>query len=297
MSTPNTNTPTKKINPVDILLSVLPLIVMLCLNTAFTLPAFILGYIDMAKNGNVNENNITNALESPVAQTALSIGFIAYAVTAIIVFYIWYKKAFLKKQVKMENKEVFTVKTVIVTILGTIGVWSIVNLAITGVNFIAPDLIESFNNLMENSGFGINPITTFFYVSILGPIAEELMFRGVTQAYLRRSGAPVAVVLIGQAIMFGIAHMNPVQSTYAVFIGLFIGLLRYKFGNIRICCLAHIVNNTFASYAEVISEAIGLSETVTYVLFGIMSVVAVFAIIFISKQPTKDKGIDLRVAG
>ncbi len=297
MSTPNTNTPAKKISIVDILIAIMPLMLMLSLNTACTMPAFMIGFAEMANNGNSEVNNMAEVLNSPMAQTAVSYGLIAYSVIAIVVCFIWYKKAFLKKQIKMENKEIFTVRTVILTVLGTIGVWSIVNLALEVVNYLAPEQMEKFNNNLEMAGIGSNPITTFFYACILGPIAEEFLFRALTQGYLRKSGVPVAIVLIGQAVMFGIAHLNLVQSTYAAFIGLFIGLLRYKFGNIRICCLAHIVNNTIASYGSYVAQQIGITDTVSYVMFGIMAVVAAVVIVLLIKEPSKDKEIDLRVAG
>ncbi len=298
MSVPTTNVPAKKkVNIADVMIAILPLFLMFTLNTICTLPGFAVGFYEMSKSGNTETiTNIAEVANGPMAQTAISIGLITYSVLAIVICYIWYKKAFLKKQIKIENKEVFNVKTVVLTILGTIGVWSIINLALILVNYLAPDLMESFNNLMKVSGIGTNPITTFFYVSLLGPIAEELLFRGLTQGYLRKAGLPVAAVLIGQAIMFGIAHMNPVQSTYAAFIGVFIGLIRYKYGNIRICCLAHIVNNTISSYGSLLAERIGMSDTVTYVFFGIMSVVAVVVIVLLIKEPSKDKEIDLKVA-
>ena len=297
MSVPTANVPAKKVSAADIALSILPLCLMLALNTICTLPAFVIGFIEKSNGvGGVNENNISSILSGPKASTAMSFGLIAYGVIAIVICYIWYKKAFLKKQIKIENKEVFKVKTVILTIVGALGCWSFVNLALMGVNAIAPELMESFMKLMEVSGIGTNPVTTFFYVSFLGPIAEEFLFRGLTQGYLRKSGAPLAVVLIGQAVVFGIAHMNPVQSTYAAVIGLFIGLLRYKFGNIRICCVAHIVNNVISSYGSLLAEKIGISDTLSIVMFGIMTVIGIVVVVLLIKEPSRDKEIDLKVA-
>ena len=277
----------KKIDGADIVMSGLPLIIMLCLNTAFTLPAFIVGIAQAAKNGGTfDPQNAIDLLNTPEAQTALSLGLIGYAVTAIIIFTIWYRKSFLKHQITIPNKEVFTVKRVVLTIVGALGVWSFINLALQGAAVLFPTAMENFDKLMEGSGIGSNPITTFFYVSFLGPVAEEMMFRAVSQGYLHRSGVPAWVAIFIQAVFFGIAHMNPVQSTYAVLIGAFIGLLRYKYGNVRLCCLSHIVNNISASYSYLLFDALHMSNTVRFLIFAVMSVAAVVAIVFIFKDTT-----------
>ena len=284
------NTPVKtkkKINWMDVLMSIMPLIIMLCLNTAATLPAFIAGYYELIKNGEIKENiNVTDVLKTDLAQFLLPVGFIVYAIICIIIFGIWYKKSFLKKQITITNKEVFKPKSVVLTFVGALGVWALVNLALMLVMILMPNLMNNYTNMMDDSGIGTNFITTLIYASFLGPIAEEYMFRGVTQAYLRRSGLPAAAVIFGQAVLFGIAHMNLVQSSYAIVIGAFIGLLRYKYGNIRICCLAHIINNVTSSYGEILISKIGIPDSVSNIILAVMVGLGIVAVIFIMKTPT-----------
>lgn len=277
----------RKIDGADIVMSAVPLILMLCLNTVFTIPAFVIGGIMTVKNGEtLDPQNTMAMLDFPEAQTALSLGLIGYAIAAIIIFGIWYRKSFLKRQTPISNKEVFTGKRIALVVIGAIGVWSFINLALQGVAILFPSEMENYHNLMESSGIGTNPITTFFYVSFLGPIAEEMMFRAVSQGYLHRSGIPAAAAIFGQAIYFGIAHMNPVQSTYAVLIGAFIGLVRYKYGNVRLCFLSHIVNNVIASYGYLLFNAVHLRDTGLNIFFAVMSAAAIAAIIFIMKDDT-----------
>ena len=226
----------KRISIGDLLMSIIPLFIMLLLNTAATMPALIIGFIEHMNDEDFDASNYMSWLNSGKASLALTIGFIVYAVTAIIIFGLWYKKSFLKNQIKISNKEAFNPKAVALTLVGTIGVWCIIILSLTLVESLFPSALDNYNEIMESSGFGTNEIITVFYVCLLGPIAEEFMFRAVTQGYFRRSGVPVAAAIFGQAVLFGIAHMNIVQSTYAVFIGAFIGLLRYKYGTQSIQC-------------------------------------------------------------
>lgn len=64
-------------------------------------------------------------------------------------------------------------------------------------------------------------------LSFLAPLCEEMVFRVLTEnELLKRTGAFAAVFL--QAILFGLAHFSPVQSTYALFAGLILGYIYLK---------------------------------------------------------------------
>ena len=144
---------------------------------------------------------------------------------------------------------------------------------------------------MESAGLGSNIFTTVIYACFLGPIAEELMFRAVTQGYLRRSGLNAVAVIFIQAILFGIAHMNPVQSTYATVFGLSLGLLRHKYGNIRITCLAHIVFNVFGTFVQSAIASLDMPGAANFAIYGTLAVIGIVAAVLIGKEPVKD--IDL----
>ena len=284
MSTSTQTPAVKKFNIADFLMSVIPLFIMLFLNTVATVPAIIIGVMQNYKKENFNFADTSQILASQEAQIALTIGFVIYAVVCIIIFYFWYKKAFLKKQTVISNKEIFTVKNIIIATVGALGVSSIIYLGLYAASVLAPEVMENYSQLMESAGLGSNIFTTVIYACFLGPIAEELMFRGVSQAYLTRSNAHPAVVIIAQAILFGIAHMNLVQSTYAFVLGAFLGFLRYKSGNIRITIFAHIVFNVFGTFGM---QLLGnLSDTVLFIIYGVLTAASIVTFVVLGKVPT-----------
>lgn len=281
----------KRFYPAFILTSCYPLVIMLILNTVFTIPAVAIGIYKMVQEENYDFSDITAVLASPEAQMALTIGFILYAITAIIIFYIWYKKVFLKHQITIDNKTAFSVKRVVLSVLLIIGTSSLITLALFVLEDLAPSVMESYSRIMNGVGLGSNFLTTLLYACLLGPIAEELMFRAVTQGYLRRAGLNTAAVIIIQAVLFGIAHLNLVQSTYAVLFGLSLGLLRHKYGNIRITCLAHIVFNVFGTFGFDALMSLDLPRAVYYAVYGIFVAAGIAAAVLVFKEPVKD--IDL----
>ncbi len=74
--------------------------------------------------------------------------------------------------------------------------------------------------------------------------AEELFFRGVLYAGLRRFGGPRAAIL-GSALLFGIAHGDVHHGLVAGLLGISLGCLRERHG-LGLAFGAHAVNNALA---------------------------------------------------
>lgn len=79
-------------------------------------------------------------------------------------------------------------------------------------------------------------------IAAAGPLAEELMFRGVIQTRLERA-MPVWAAVVLQAVLFGVTHGTPVQMAYAFLMGLVFGLLRSRTGSILPGFAAHAAFN------------------------------------------------------
>lgn len=83
-------------------------------------------------------------------------------------------------------------------------------------------------------------ISMFLYASFLGPIAEELIYRGFVLRSFQQYGKVFAVLL--SATLFGVMHGNLFQMIFAFLVGLVLG---YAALNYSICwsILLHIINN------------------------------------------------------
>jgi hypothetical protein len=80
-------------------------------------------------------------------------------------------------------------------------------------------------------------------VGIMPGFAEEFLFRGYAQTRLiKRLGRWRGILIT--ALMFGIMHMDPLQSPFAFAFGLYLGYLAEKCGSIRPTMLCHAANNT-----------------------------------------------------
>ena len=85
-------------------------------------------------------------------------------------------------------------------------------------------------------------LNTFLTMAVLGPLAEELTFRGVIQTRLERA-MPPWLALVLQAAIFGLVHGTPIQMVYAFLMGLAFGFLRRRTGSILPGFAAHAAFN------------------------------------------------------
>ena len=85
-------------------------------------------------------------------------------------------------------------------------------------------------------------LLTALSIVVVGPLAEELVFRGIIQTRLLRAMPPWTAVVL-QAALFAIIHGTPIQIVYALLLGLALGFLRSRTGSILPGLAAHAAFN------------------------------------------------------
>lgn len=126
-------------------------------------------------------------------------------------------------------------------------------LASVGIN-VLEEMCEIPDNL-EDLMMGImsNPLGVLS-VAVIGPVAEELTFRGGLMGGLMRNGYSARTAIIASALVFGIIHANPVQIVFAGIVGLLLGWAYWRTGSLLPSILMHVANNSFSVLMYYISE-------------------------------------------
>ena len=88
-------------------------------------------------------------------------------------------------------------------------------------------------------------IPVYLAVGVLGPVCEELLFRGLIYRRSRDFWGVLPAVLISSAV-FGIAHMNGIQTVNAFILGILLAVCYEHGGTILFPMLVHILNNSFS---------------------------------------------------
>lgn len=167
---------------------------------------------------------------------------IVYSLITICAFGFWY-------QIKCEGnlhydlRQTFNRQLVAGTALLVPGAQFVSLFIVSIIGALVPSWLEQYSKLMETAGFDSHiSFVMLVYSVLLAPICEELIFRGVTMKILKKS-FPFWFANIGQAILFGIFHLNWVQGIYAFVLGMMLGYICEKGNSIYVSILFHMLFN------------------------------------------------------
>ncbi|HUK82897.1 MAG TPA: CPBP family intramembrane glutamic endopeptidase [Verrucomicrobiae bacterium] len=94
-------------------------------------------------------------------------------------------------------------------------------------------------------GVSANPLATFISVVAVGPIVEEILFRGLIYGALEgRLG--VAGSIFVTSVMFALVHLQVLHFIPIFLVGVVLGWARWKTGSLGLPMLVHVLNNGFA---------------------------------------------------
>jgi CAAX protease family protein len=85
--------------------------------------------------------------------------------------------------------------------------------------------------------------------AVIGPIAEELSFRGLWWGALAKRGLSPLLATVVSGIVFGLGHLEPTRAILLVVLGLLLGGLRWWTGRLGAGIVAHMVINGLATAA------------------------------------------------
>ena len=97
------------------------------------------------------------------------------------------------------------------------------------------------------------PLVDFLTVVLVGPLVEEMIFRGVIYDALC-TFLPAGFAVVFQGMLFGSVHGSMIWILYAALMGCLLGYVRKRTGSLRPCLLMHMAFNgasyLFSAFAE-----------------------------------------------
>ena len=275
----------KRVRVGFIFLSFVPVVVLLVIQTISQMPFMAIAFAEAMEEAGGNNPDFVDLIikVSEVFNAKYAVwSYLLYAVIGLIVFGTWYIKGFVKGKPRFKFSKVFGFKSILASVGIVIGLTFTINAGMTIANWLAPDIMESYKQLMEASGLVDNVLITVVYGIILGPILEELALRGLTFGYLEKSNIKPFLMILISGILFGAMHLNLVQGIYASVLGFFLGYLRYKYRSISITIVTHILFNLMGTYGSEALSLLKLSDGAILILGGISLFILAFAIVLIN---------------
>ncbi len=124
------------------------------------------------------------------------------------------------------------------------------------------------------------PAMTIIVGVLIGPLIEEIIFRGAVMRTLESKGKVLAILI--SAILFGFYHCAFMQGMFAVFVGIIFAFVAIEY-SLKWALLLHCINNFLAGGLNMAKYAIpvGLSWIIEY---GIPVIFLILAIIVCAKD-------------
>ena len=131
---------------------------------------------------------------------------------------------------------------------------------------------------LEMATVSTDTFSMVLYAGFLGPIAEELLFRGLLLRSLEGQGKRFAI--FATALMFGMFHGNILQSPFAMLVGIVLGYVALEY-SIVWAIILHIFNNfvmadLFGRLLEILPENLA-----PYFDWGVLGAFAAAALVIL----------------
>lgn len=201
-------------------------------------------------------------------------GYLAAIAVGIVILHSWKGPGYWRQEVLVREKPMH-LGAFAAFITLTIGAQMVSSLWISLVEAIMNGFGGSIMPMLEGISGASETFSMFLYGAIVGPVAEEVLFRGFVLRSLRPYGKRFAIVL--SSLLFAFFHGNLLQLPYAFIMGLVMGYVAAEY-SIYWALAVHMFNNLVLAdlYPRLTA---GLSDAAYYtldtILFGGFAVGAV----------------------
>lgn len=210
-----------------------------------------------------------------------------FCIPLILLFSVWLYKIYRQKcnantSISGVQEKYTTLKTTIIVLgfSGIANIWFIIAESISESISLISDSLQSF----EDTWSSVNSESYFWVlmsVVVLGPIVEELLFRGLVFHYLEKFKAGWFPIVFS-GIFFGIWHQEPVQVVYTAIMGIALGIVYAKTRSMKVTIAMHILNNFLSTLPPAIDTP--LTQDILFYASLMMIIPAVLILVDMSKN-------------
>ena len=202
-------------------------------------------------------------------------GYILCVLVGALILLLWKRKAFWKNEMFATERKM-TVGTFFKLLTVFLSAQLFAQLFSVALEWLLNLMGLSATAALEAAAITSTGFSMFLYITILGPISEELLFRGFLLRMLKPWGKQTAILV--SALIFGLFHGNIIQIPFAFLVGLVLGYVTVEY-SIPWAIVLHIFNNLvmsdlFGRLAQVIPETVS-----SVLLYGILLACTAVAVV------------------
>ncbi|MGN0368275.1 MAG: lysostaphin resistance A-like protein [Wujia sp.] len=157
----------------------------------------------------------------------------------LLVFGIWYRNLYKKHT---EDKRSIPKRIFLLCAFMGYVAQCMVDGILTYARPIFPKAFAQYDELLSKVSGANQSTVMLIAVIVIAPIGEELLFRGLILDKAKQL-LPIPMAIVLQAALFGIYHGIAVQVVYAFLLGLVLGILAHRTGNLLVAVAFHFAVN------------------------------------------------------
>lgn len=230
-----------------ILIAFLPFIAALVIQVAASLIGMFFLFLSVYLKSPLSFNSelFYNALLGTQFNSAV---MVIYSMITVLLLGTWYKVASTPRRVPRRRiSQVVRPGMLAALVILAASLQYLSSFLINFTAYLKPDWLKAYTVLLETAGMNDITLLLVLYSVIIGPVCEELIFRGVMLYYAQKA-LPFWAANLFQALLFGVYHMNIVQGIYAFLVGIFCGLIFHYGKSIYLSIGFHMLFNFWGTF-------------------------------------------------
>lgn len=277
----------KSYSSLYIILGIFPFLTAICIMYLPQLFLIVAGVIRACGEGHSDPPEV-KAYSYEFLYAHLPIGFAVYGVICIAVFLIWNRYAFGEGlKVLLPDRRSINIRNAIAVILIAVAANYIAYGTLYFYKAFTPSLFADYMTLIQRA-HGNGSVISIVYSILLAPVLEELAFRDLSFRYLQKSSLPVWTVIVVQAFLFGLLHMNIIQTVYAFVFGMILGLIRYKTGDLFFPLMTHFFFNLWGILSGKLVDFDQMTQNILIAVISVFVVVLCYLFLLNGSKKTED---------
>ena len=121
-------------------------------------------------------------------------------------------------------------------------------------------------------------------IGVVGPAAEEMIFRGLVYRRIRDYTNVVTAVILS-SVLFGVFHMNLTQGLFATSLGVLLALIYEKTGRFILPVIGHMSNNLMSVLAINVFGADSFVNSAAFNLICLGVTIGLIVVVFVLGKP------------
>ncbi len=191
-------------------------------------------------------------MDSRYMTTLTVVATMVSAVVSVPAYWlIWGRKKTAEDR-KYFREKVLRLRTFAMIVIASFGLYYLALLIAAVIAVASPAVMEEYSEMMD-AALGGSKVLALLAAVILAPINEECIMRGLILKNLQRFFSTPVVIII-QAVIFGIFHANWVQGFYVLPVGAALGYVAVKSRSVVPCIFMHLFYNSLSFAVEMFPE-------------------------------------------